>query len=199
MAGMETLKLSTWIDAPMERCFLLSLSIDLQVASARSTRDEASTGSSDGPIGDAEAMTLQGRHFRARWGHTSLIETLRPHSYYRDVMIAGAFRHFEHDHHFARMDDGTRMRDEIRYSTRWGTLGRLATKMFLRKRLKAMLIDRNAVIRRVAESQDWRRYLESSVERRPVASVKGEAAGRRVGNNSPRNTPQGIAMPRPSV
>ena len=95
-----------------------------------------------------------------RLRHTSRIEKLRPHSYFRDVMIAGTFQHFEHDHHFAPMDDGTRMRDEIRFSAAWGLLGRLATRIFLRKHLKAFLMERNAVIKRVAESEDWHKYLE---------------------------------------
>jgi hypothetical protein len=104
--------------------------------------------------------------------HTSRIDVLRPHSYFRDVMVAGAFQHFEHDHHFAPMDDGTRMRDEIRFSTRWGPLGRILA----RKRLKAFLMERNAAIKRVAESEEWRKYLESGMKSQVAAPVKGETA-----------------------
>jgi ligand-binding SRPBCC domain-containing protein len=137
---METIRVGTWIDAPVERCFLLSLSVDLHVASARSTPEEANGGMMEGTIGEGDTLTFKGRHFGVRWRHTSLIEKLRPHSYYRDVMVAGPFQHFEHDHHFAAMDDGTRMRDEVRFSARWGLLGRLATRTVLRKRLKAFLM-----------------------------------------------------------
>ena len=77
-------------------------------------------------------------------------------------MVAGVFRHFEHDHHFAPMDDGTRMRDEIRFSAGVGAAG---TRCWRRKRLKAFLNERNAVIKRVAESEEWRRYLESGRRR----------------------------------
>jgi ligand-binding SRPBCC domain-containing protein len=176
---METIRLGTWIDAPVERCFLLSLSVDLHVAAARSTQDNAVA---EGTIGEGDTLTFKGSHFGVRWRHTSLIEKLRPHSYYRDVMIAGPFQHFEHDHYFAQMDDGTRMRDEVRFSASGGFLGRLTTRMFLRKQLKAFLRERNAMIKRLAESEDWHKYLEQQIERPSAAPAKRDAAKHRDGS-----------------
>jgi ligand-binding SRPBCC domain-containing protein len=174
---METIRLTTWIDAPVERCFLLSLSIDLHVVSARKTGEKAIDGVTTGLIREGETVTFQGRHFGMRRRHTSRIETLRPYSYFRDVMVAGAFRRFEHEHHFAPMDDGTRMRDEVRFSVPCGALGRLATKMFVRKHLAALLVERNRVIKRVAESEEWRRYLDGEVVGRTPKPVRGVTAG----------------------
>jgi ligand-binding SRPBCC domain-containing protein len=193
---METLRLGTWIDAPVERCFLLSLSVDLHVASARSTQGQPVDAPVKVTIGEGETLTFRGRHFGVRWRHTSLIETLRPHTYYRDVMIAGPFQHFEHDHHFAAMDDGTRMRDEVRFSARGGLLGRLACRAFLRQRLKMFLMERNAMIKRLAESEDWKKYLELSGDTRTSASAKGEPAKRPVGNARLRGS-QHVVAPRP--
>src|SRR5260370_34239693 len=152
---METIRLGTWIDAPVERCFLLSLSVDLHVASSRSIHENVSAGALAGTIGEGDTLTFKGRHFGMRGRHTSLIEKLRPHSYYRDVMISGPFQHFEHDHHFATMDDGTRMRDEVRFTAGGGLLGRLTTRMFLRKQLKAFLMERNAIFNRLVGFEDW--------------------------------------------
>jgi ligand-binding SRPBCC domain-containing protein len=177
---MEIIRLGTWIDAPVERCFLLSLSVDLHFATARSTQEHASTEAVTGTIGEGDTLTFKGHHFGMRGRHTTLIEKLRPHAYYRDVMISGPFQHFEHDHHFAKMDDGTRMRDEIRFSAGSGLLSRLATRMFLRKRLKAFLIERNAMIKRLAESEDWHKYLERGID--SPAPVKSQTVKRRDGN-----------------
>jgi ligand-binding SRPBCC domain-containing protein len=193
---METIRLGTWIDAPVERCFLLSLSVDLHVATALSTRDETSAGATERTIGEGDRLTFKGRHFGVRWRHTSLIEKLRPHSYYRDVMIAGPFHHFEHDHHFAPMDDGTRMRDEVRFSASGGLLRRLASRMFLRKQLKAFLRERNAMIKRLAESEDWHKYLEQRIDGRHAASAKEEAARHR-GANPLLRASQPIVATRP--
>ena len=76
------------------------------------------------------------------------------------------------------MDDGTRIRDEIRFSTRWGPLGR----RLVRRHLEEFLIERNAVIKRVAESEEWRRYLESWTEASMTTLVEGGKASRWDGN-----------------
>jgi ligand-binding SRPBCC domain-containing protein len=189
---METIRLATWINAPVERCFLLSLSIDLHVASARDTQEQAIDGVTTGLIGEGQTVTFRGRHYGALRQHTSRIDVLRPHSYFRDVMVAGSFKHFVHEHHFAPMDDGTRMRDEIRFSAPWGPLGQILA----RKRLKAFLMERNAVIKRVAESEEWRRYLDGGIEGLAAAPIKSEAAARWDGNALLRG-PQRIVVPGP--
>jgi|SRR5271170_473182 len=157
---METIRSETWIDAPVERCFLLSLSVDLHVASARSSREQAIEGVTTGLISEGETVTFRGRHLGLRLRHKSRIEVMRPYSYFRDVIVSGAFSYFEHDHHFAAMDDGTRMRDEIRFIAPLGALGRLATKILVRRHVAAFLMERNAGIKQVAESEDWHRYLD---------------------------------------
>jgi ligand-binding SRPBCC domain-containing protein len=164
---METIRLMTWIDAPMERCFKLSANIDLHVASGVWTGEAAIDGVTSGLIGEGQTVTWQGRHFGLR-RYTSRIDMWRPYSYFRDVMVRGPFVRFEHEHFFATMDDGTRMRDEIRFSTGWGALGRVAAKLLLRRHLTAFLMRRNAMIKRVAESEEWHRYLDGAPQRKTV-------------------------------
>jgi ligand-binding SRPBCC domain-containing protein len=157
---METIQLESWIDAPVERCFLLSLSVDLHLATARSSREQAVEGVKTGLISEGESVTFRGRHLGLKLRHQSRIEVVRPYSYFRDVMVKGVFSHFEHEHHFAAMDDGTRVRDEIRFSAPWGAIGRLATKILVKRHLTAFLVERNAGLKQVAESEDWHRYLD---------------------------------------
>jgi ligand-binding SRPBCC domain-containing protein len=164
VAGMETIRLATWIDAPVERCFLLALSIDLHVASAKSSGEAAVAGVTTGLISEGETVTFRGRHLGLRFKHTSRIDSMRPYLFFRDIMVSGIFATFEHDHHFAEMDDGTRMRDEIRYSTRWGIIGRLAQKLYVQRHLTAILTERNVVLKRVAESEEWHKYLDGRTE-----------------------------------
>lgn len=193
---MEIIRLGTWIDAPVERCFLLSLSVDLHVATTLSTRDKTSAGATERTIGEGDTLTFKGPHFGVHWRHSTVIEKLRPHSYYRDVMIAGPFQHFEHDHYFAPMDDGTRMRDEVRFSSSGGLFGRLRTRMFLRKQLKAFLMERNTMIKRLAESEDWHKYLEQRIEDPAATPQKGEAA-KRLNRGALLQGSRGIVATRP--
>lgn len=174
---METIRLTTWMDAPVERCFKLSTSIDLHLASVAATGEKVVDGVRTGLLSEGQSVTWQGRHFGLTLRHTSRIDAWRPYAYFRDVMTDGVFQHFEHDHHFAAMDDGTRMRDELRFSAPWGPLGKLAAKMLVRRHLTELLIRRNAVIKRVAESEEWHKYLDG------LTAVRIETRDARLGGS----------------
>ena len=169
---MEMIRLATWIDAPAERCFLLSLSIDLRVASGLGSGEEAIEGVTSGLIGEGQTVTFQGRQFGVHGRHTIRMEIVRPYSYFRDVMIDGKFERYEHDHHFAPMDDGTRIRDEVRFSLGW-SLGRIGA----RKRLATCLKRRNALIKQVAESEEWRKYLDGEMRGWIAVPDEGQETG----------------------
>jgi len=173
---MQTIRLTTWMDAPMERCFKLATSIDLHLASAAQTQEKAVGGVTSGLIGEGETVQWQGRHFGRTRIHSSRIDGWRPFSYFREVMVEGSFALFEHEHHFAMMDDGTRMRDEIRFAVP-GLLGRLMERV-VRRHLIAMLKQRNAVIKRVAESEEWRRYLVEGAEATKTVRAAKEGLAR---------------------
>lgn len=156
---MQTIRLMTWVDAPVERCFKLSLSVDLHVISARRTGERVVAGVGTGLMGLNQTVTWSARHFGRRFHHTSLMDAWRPFSYFRDVMVEGAFETFVHEHHFAVMDDGTRIRDELRFAAPMGSLGLVAEKLILRRHLIRLLKRRNALIKQVAESEMWSRFV----------------------------------------
>ncbi len=150
------------MDAPMERCFTLATSIDLHLAAAAAqTRKQPADEATSGLMSEGETLQWQGRPFGRTRIHSSRIDGWRPFSYFREVMVEGSFALFEHEHHFALMDDGTRMRDEIRFAVT-GLLGSLTEKM-VRRRLIAMLKQRSVRIKQAAESEEWRRYLVRTV------------------------------------
>lgn len=159
---MQIIKLETRIAAPPERCFLLSLSIDLHMASTQPTREQAIAGVTHGLIGPNETVTWRGRHFGLMLRHTSLIDRYERPRYFRDVMIEGMFRSFEHEHFFEATQEGeTFMRDELRFAAPLGPLGWLAERMVLRRYFGRFLGQRNEAIRAVAESPGgiWQQYL----------------------------------------
>lgn len=156
---MQTIRLLTWVDAPVERCFKLSLSVALHRDAARLEGEQAISGVTEGLIGPGEHVTWQGKHYGIKLKHTSLIDGWRPYSYFRDVMVEGVFARFEHEHHFAAMDDGTRIRDEVRFSAKMGWLGGLLERSVMRRHLTAILRQRNAYLKEVAEGEEWQTYL----------------------------------------
>jgi ligand-binding SRPBCC domain-containing protein len=80
--------------------------------------------------------------------------------YFQDTMVSGAFQSMQHDHFFRTLEDGrTEMRDVFRFAAPLGVLGRMAEGLVLRRYMAALLHERNIVVKQVAESEDWRRYL----------------------------------------
>lgn len=158
---MQTIELETRIAAPQERCFLLSLSIDLHTKSAASTSESAIGGVTHGIIGPGERVLWRGRHFGLWLRHESIISCYERPFYFQDSMMHGIFRHFEHDHFFNPEGNNTLMRDVLRFAAPFGPVGRLAETLVLRRHLERFLRQRNDVIRTVAESdRDWQRFSE---------------------------------------
>jgi hypothetical protein len=75
-------------------------------------------------------------------------------------MVKGIFRSMQADHYFRTLPSGaTEMKDLFRVAAPLPILGSLAETLFLRRYMLALLRERNAVIKQIAESDDWQRYL----------------------------------------
>lgn len=159
---MQRVRVETRIAAPPERCFLLSLSIDLHLQSTGPTKERVIAGVSHGLIGPGENVTFRAKHFGLWLEHATVISAYhRPH-YFQDRMVRGMFQNFEHDHYFEERPYGTRMLDDLRFTAPLGILGLAAESLLLKAYFKRFLETRNQVIKKTAEAVDgsWRRYLE---------------------------------------
>jgi ligand-binding SRPBCC domain-containing protein len=116
-------------------------------------------GVTTGLIGNGESVTWQGRHFGLMLRHTSKITQYEPPTFFQDVMTAGMFKSFEHDHRFREQDGETVMSDELKFSAPFGVLGVLVDRIVLRSYLTRFLLERNKLVKQVAESEAWREYL----------------------------------------
>jgi hypothetical protein len=66
-----------------------------------------------------------------------------------------------HDHYFQDSDDGqTEMKDIFCFAAPIPILGIVAETLFLRRYMRALLQERNFVLRQVAESEEWRKYVD---------------------------------------
>jgi ligand-binding SRPBCC domain-containing protein len=156
---MIRIELSTAIAAPLDRCFDLSRSIDLHMASTDWTGERAIAGVTTGMIGAGQEVTWRGRHFGLTIHHTSRITAFESPRHFQDCMVRGWFRSFCHDHFFEDHDGTTIMSDAMQFEAPFGLLGRLVGKFVLRCHMQDLLERRNACIKRVAESEGWRKYL----------------------------------------
>ena len=156
---MARIELKTSIAAPVERCFDLSRNIDLHVASTQGTGERAIAGTTTGPIGPGETVTWKGRHFGLMLTHTSRITAYERPYHFQDSMSRGAFRSYTHDHYFEPSDGGTLMTDVMEFTAPLRPFGWLAEVLVLERHMRVFLEHRNAFVKRVAESGEWKDYV----------------------------------------
>jgi ligand-binding SRPBCC domain-containing protein len=151
----ETMRveLTTVVHAPREICFDLARDLDLHLRSMAHTGEQAVAGRRSGLIGPGEQVTWRARHFGIVHYHTSRITAFDRPSYFRDSMVAGRFRTFEHDHFFEAGDGFTRMRDLLAFESPLGMLGRVVDRLVLAPYLTRMLEQRGRMIRAEAEQR----------------------------------------------
>ncbi|MEX0885767.1 MAG: SRPBCC family protein [Phycisphaeraceae bacterium] len=158
---MYTIRVSTLIEAPIDRCFDLARSMDLHVQSTGRTRERAVAGVTTGLIGPGDEVTFDAIHFGVRQRLTSRIVAYdRPH-HFRDSVIRSAFRSMDHDHWFEQESPtATRMTDVVSFAAPLGPLGWLAERLLLGWYLRRFIQQRACVMKQVAESEEWRTYLQ---------------------------------------
>jgi len=88
------------------------------------------------------------------------ISAMERPAWFQVVMIRGPFRFMRHDHFFRSLPGGeTELRNVYAFAAPLAVLGRVAEVTFLGRYMAGLLRERNEVIREIAESADWPRYL----------------------------------------
>ncbi|MEP7352330.1 MAG: SRPBCC family protein [Acidobacteriota bacterium] len=149
---MPQVRVTTQIRAPIEVCFDLARSVDLHIASMSQTGERAVAGVTKGLIGLNEEVTWKATHFGIRQHLTSRITLFQRPTLFRDSMVRGAFKRFDHDHLFTSIQGITTMTDVFDYTSPLGVFGRLADVLFLERYMRRLLTVRAEVIRTAAES-----------------------------------------------
>ena len=156
---MPVIDLETRINAPIERVFDLARSIDLHRRSMDHTKERAVAGVTSGLIGLGQTVTWEAVHFGIKQRLTSKITICDRPTHLQDIMVAGAFAGFTHDHYLSEIDVGTIMRDRFDFSSPFWPLGAIADVLFLARYMTGLLEKRNQAIKQAAESEDWRQFL----------------------------------------
>jgi ligand-binding SRPBCC domain-containing protein len=157
MAHRFTLRDEIIIHAPIERCFQLSTSLAV-VEQELGMRPVS--GRTSGLVTNGDTVLWQRSKFGLPQFHESLIEALDPPHFFRDRMIAGRFRTFEHDHAFEELgSNSVRLTDELRFSLPFGPIGELVATALLIPHIRDLMHRRFQRLKQIAESEEWRQYL----------------------------------------
>jgi ligand-binding SRPBCC domain-containing protein len=94
--------------------------------------------------------------------HESLITKFERPTFFQDTMGRGRFRRFQHDHHLYYMDGRTVLNDKLRFTMPFGWLGGLVARYVLVPHISRLLRKRMRLLKKVAESEEWRKYVPES-------------------------------------
>ncbi len=140
------IQVQTSIHAPLEVCFDLARDIDLHLRTMANTGEKAIAGVTAGLIGAGEEVTWEARHLGIRHRMTvRIVEFDRP-NLFRDRMVRGPFRRFDHLHRFQPRGDATLMIDEIDFASPYGPIGWLFDRLVLAGHLRRLLTARAQAI-----------------------------------------------------
>lgn len=142
--------LGTEIAAPACRVFDLCLDVEAHVRSMSRSRERAIAGRTDGILELGDQVTWRARHFGIPWKMTVRITELDRPRRFVDQQVIGPFESFRHLHDFEPTRDGTRMTDTIEFVAPFGLVGRLAERLVLERRLRALVEMRNRYLRQAA-------------------------------------------------
>lgn len=163
---MVTLEELTVIRAPIQRCFDLARSVEVHLEGNVHCGETAVAlaGVTSGLVGMAQRVTWRAKHLGVWQNLTSEITAMEPPAYFQDAMVQGAFRFMKHDRFFRPLSSAeTEMKDVFWFAAPLPVLGRLAEIVLLRRYMRGLLHERNVVLKRIAESSDWQRYLPSTL------------------------------------
>jgi ligand-binding SRPBCC domain-containing protein len=140
--------------------FDLARSIDAHQDSTGGTEERAVAGVMKGLIGMNGEVTWEARHFGVRQRLTVRVTEFDRPRHFLDIMISGAFKSMAHDHTFTEHRLGTLMSDRFEFKSPLGILGAIVDRLFLAPYMRRFIVRRNEVLKQLAESVDWGRYLE---------------------------------------
>jgi ligand-binding SRPBCC domain-containing protein len=156
---LPLITLTTRIKAPVERVFDLARSIEAHLETTSDTDETVVGGKSAGLLEKGDETTWAGTHLRFKQRLTVQITEMERPEFFIDQMVAGAFTAMSHRHAFEADGDNTIMRDEFDYVSRPNLLGKLIDNIFLTAHLRRFLSERNKALKKLAESDDWHRFL----------------------------------------
>lgn len=153
---------TTLIDAPIDRVFDLSRSVEVHLLANVHDNEQALAigGVTTGLVALGQQVTWRAKHFGFWHNLTSEVTAMEPPTYLQVTIVKGIFRSMQADHRLRSLPSGvTALTDVFAIAGPLPILGPIAEGLFLRRYMMKLNRERNAVIKQLAESDDWQLYL----------------------------------------
>lgn len=149
---MAEIYLETLINADVKTVFDLSRNIDFHQESTAKTNEKAIAGKTSGLIELGETVTWRAKHLGFYQTLKTKITKMESPKMFTDIMIQGAFKSMKHQHIFKEKEGKTLMIDIFEFESPFGILGKIFNQIFLKNYLKKFLLERNRMLKDIAES-----------------------------------------------
>ena len=156
-SGVFVLRASILVNAPIDRCFLLSTSVAIVQEELGMKPVEGRTA---GLVQPGDLIRWEGWQLGLRHYHVSRISSYCRPTYLQDRMVAGRFAYFEHDHHFHATGAATLLQDELRFSMPAGPLGLVVGRLVMVPHIRGLMRRRFLKLKGIAETNRWHEYLD---------------------------------------
>ncbi len=158
---MPLIHLTTFIAAPAQRVFDLSRSISLHKHTMLAYNEKPVAGVMKGLINKGEEVTWTAKHLYKTRTLKIRITAMHPFESFTDEQVEGDFKSMKHEHVFKRCDNGTIMIDLFSFEVPYNFAGRFFSKIYLTNYMKRLLEERNKMLKKVAEGNNWNGFLNS--------------------------------------
>ncbi len=151
---MASIRVETLVKAPIDRCFDLARSVEAHLSSTAKTKERVVGGRNQGLFELGDSVTWEGRYFGLRLRQGSTITRSEPPHVFVDEGTSGPLGHFRHVHQFVPEHGATLMVDTFEYEVPAVLGGRLADRLLVERRVRRLLTDRAAYLKKEAEAGD---------------------------------------------
>lgn len=163
---MYTVKDSVHINAPLERCFLLSTSVEF---AGPSFGLRPVSGRTSGHLVLGDTTFWKGSFFGLPQILKITVTAFDEPLFVQQTMAGGPFKRFQHRHHFTEVDGQAFLHDKVHFSLHFGWIGKLVARRLIVPLVARLLRRRFTLLKLAAESEEWRRYLpNATTQPRPL-------------------------------
>lgn len=152
---------SIHVNAPVDRCFLLSTHTAM---TSLALKMRPIGGKTEGTLGPGERAVFAGWRFGLPHLHEVAITRYERPNFLQNSARHGRFTRYQYDHHFSEIDGQTLVIDKLRFSLPFGWLGKKVGRRIVVPAVAALLRRRLELLKHVSENGQWRIYLAEPSE-----------------------------------
>lgn len=161
---MFTISDTIHVNAPLDRCFLLSTHVGL----ASLTLDmKPVSGKTAGTLGPGERVIFAGWRFGLPHVHQVAVTRYERPGFLQTSISRGRFNRYQYNHQFIEIDGQTLVIDKLHFSLPFGWIGRKLGRHLVLPIVVALVRKRLDLLKQVAESGQWRLYLTEEPSGQP--------------------------------